>query len=177
MKGTITRCLAALVRKRGGPNAWDDVVRAAAAGEAEFMLELAGADVEDDLVLRLFKHSAERLRMTDQQIFDAFGEHWCVDYAPKVYASIVGRFQSAREMILGLDRVHVVVTATMARARPPRFEYAWSDERTLLVTYKSKRSLVGLYMGLARGVGKLFNERLVVSPDGTNRVRIVFENA
>ena len=175
MKGTITRCLASLVRKRAGQSAWDDVVRATGPGEAEFMLELAGADVEDDLVLRLFKHSAERLRMTEQQIFDAFGEHWCVDYAPKVYTAIIGRFQSARDMILGLDRVHVGVTASMARARPPRFEYAWTDERTLLVTYKSHRSLIGLYMGLARGVGKLFSERLAVSQDGPSRVRIVFD--
>ncbi|HEX6245252.1 MAG TPA: heme NO-binding domain-containing protein [Polyangiales bacterium] len=177
MKGTISRCLASLVRKRGGPDAWSDVVRAAGAGEAEFMLELAGSDVEDDLVLRLFKHSAERLRLTEHQIYDAFGEHWCVDYAPKVYGAIISRFASAREMILGLDRVHVHVTATMARARPPRFEYAWSDERTLLVTYKSTRSLIGLYIGLARGVGKLFGERLVVAQDGPNRVRIVFEHA
>jgi hypothetical protein len=174
MKGTITRCLAGLVRSKAGDQAWRDIVRAADAGDAEYLLELAGSDVDDALVVRLLHAAKTRLGLEEQATYDAFGEYWCCSYAPTVYAAVYGRFTSARDMILGLDRVHVDVTASMARARPPRFEYAWRDDKTLIVFYKSHRRLAPLYVGLVRGVGKYFKEDLRVTLEASNRVRIDF---
>jgi hypothetical protein len=87
------------------------------------------------------------------------------------------RFKSARELLLGLDHVHVEVTAMMTNARPPRFDYRWASDRVLIVTYKSHRDLLPLYMGLAWGVGKYFKEPLDVSRTGPDLVRIEFLSA
>jgi hypothetical protein len=62
----------------------------------------------------------------------------------------------------------------MKDARPPRFDYHWVDEDTLEVTYKSHRKLLPIYIGLARGVGAYFGERLNVQQVATDRVRIEF---
>ena len=77
-------------------------------------------------------------------------------------------------MILAMDEIHVQVTSMMANARPPRFDCKWLDEDTLEVRYKSKRGLLPLYMGLARGVGTYFGEDLDVRKLGADRVRIRF---
>jgi hypothetical protein len=66
------------------------------------------------------------------------------------------------------------MTQTMKDARPPRFDYLWIDDHTLEVTYKSHRHLLGVYMGLARGVGKRFGEPLKVFAVDSDRVRIEF---
>ena len=58
---------------------------------------------------------------------------------------------------------------------PNSFEIDWIDDDTLEVTYKSHRSLLGVYMGLARGVGKRFGEPMKVGAVGRDRVRIQFE--
>jgi hypothetical protein len=59
-------------------------------------------------------------------------------------------------------------------APPPRSEYERVDDNTLEVTYKSHRNLLGIYMGLARGVGKLLGEPLEVFALDRDRVRIEF---
>ena len=77
-------------------------------------------------------------------------------------------------MILGMDKIHVQMTATIRNARPPRFDYQWKDERTLIVTYKSFRGMIDIYRGLVLGVGKLFNEPLRARKLDNTQVEIVF---
>ncbi len=66
------------------------------------------------------------------------------------------------------------LTNSIPNAQPPRFDYEWLDEDTLKVTYKSKRNLIGLYAGLARGVGLYFNDPLTVTPLSDSQVSIRF---
>ena len=96
------------------------------------------------------------------------------DYAPQTYKAVVARWKTARETILSLDALHVLMTQTVPNARPPRFDYEWLDENTLEVTYKSHRNLLGIYKGLARGVGKYLDEPVKVFALDWDRVRIEF---
>jgi hypothetical protein len=174
MKGTITRCLAMMVKSKRGSEAWRAIVAGANPGDDLPMLELVSSDVDDGLVERLLAETCREMRMTQQEAYDAFGEYWCCEYAPQVYRSVMNRFKSAEEMILALDHVHVAVTASMERAHPPRFDYRRKDAKTLVVDYKSSRKMLGLYVGLVRGVGKYFRQPLKVVVVGSNQVEITF---
>jgi hypothetical protein len=176
MKGSITSCLAQLIETTFGKEKWE-AVRDHAGAQSVAGLKLATSDVDDAVASRLIQSTCKILGLTEQQAADAFGEYWCCTYAPKVYKAYLQRFRSAREMILGMDQVHSDVTNNMANARPPRFEYHWEDENSLVVTYKSPRGMMSIYVGLARGVGKYFKEKLDVQSLSANQCRIRFLRA
>lgn len=108
------------------------------------------------------------------QAADAFGDYWVNDYAPNIYKSVYNKYKSAREFILGMDDVHMMITQTVTNATPPRFTYNFTDDKTLMVTYKSSRGLIDIYTGLAKGLGRYFNEKLTVTKIDNKTVKIVF---
>jgi hypothetical protein len=73
-----------------------------------------------------------------------------------------------------LDEVHRKTTENIPNARPPRFEYAWQDPKTLLMKYKSQRNLIDLLAALVKGVGKHFKENLRISKQSGDTLKIVF---
>jgi hypothetical protein len=174
MKGTITRCLAELVQERWGRDAWSNILKDAGVSPTDKTIVMPISDVDDRVALALLQSTSKVLKVSSQEAADAFGAYWCCTYAPKLYKTVLQRFSNAREMILGMDRVHVDLTATMPNARPPRFDYEWKSDKTLFVTYKSHRNLVEVYIGLARGVGQYFKEPLTVTQAGAHTVRIDF---
>jgi hypothetical protein len=173
MKGAMSSCLAQLVETQFGKDQWEAIKRDANA-EHVAGLRLAMSDVDDGVFSRLIQSTCKVLGISAAQAADTFGEYWCCTYAPRVYKAYWVRFKSAREMILGMDQVHSEVTDDMANARPPRFEYRWENERALVVTYQSPRDLIDLYIGLARGVGKYFQEKLSVQKLSSSQCRIRF---
>ena len=176
MKGTITACLMELVEKKFGKDKWAAILDDAQLSANAANFRMAPVDIPDEQVLKLIASTCKVLRITAQQAADAFGEYWCCVYAPRVYSLVYKRFKSAREMILGMDKVHVEMTATIPNAHPPRFIYVWENPHTLLVEYKSKRNLIDIYVGLVRGVGIYFKEKLSVKKISPTQVRIVFQS-
>ncbi len=174
MKGTITACLIELIGKKFGKDKWAAIVEDAKLGEHAAEFRMSPVDIPDEQVSKLLASTCKVLGMTAEQVADAFGEYWCCHYAPRVYALVYTRFKSAREMILGMDKVHVETTVSIPDAHPPRFAYTWENPSTLIVEYKSRRNLIDLYVGLARGVGKYFREDLTVTKLSPVKVKIVF---
>jgi hypothetical protein len=73
-----------------------------------------------------------------------------------------------------MDKVHQMVTQNIANAHPPRFEYDWKDDQTLIMTYKSNRNLIDFLVGIIKGVGKYYKENLKVMKLGKDKVQIRF---
>ena len=175
MKGTITTCLAELVETKFGTDRWTTILDAAEIdAKMRPQLKMATTDIPDHVAVALLDATASVLGISAEQAADAFGEYWCCTYAPSMYRAVVARFKDFRESILTLDALHVRMTQTIPNARPPRFDYHWADENTLEVTYKSHRNLLGVYMGLVRGLGKFFDKPVKVFALDWNRVRIEF---
>lgn len=172
MKGTIIKCLAELVQEKHGEAMWQRIMDDA--GVPRHTLILAIGDIDDAQALALFSSTTRVLGLTPEQAADAFGAHWCCVYAPRVYARTLQRFSNARELILGLDQIHVDVTRSVANAAPPRFTYVWKSSNVLEVTYVSHRGLIDIYVGLARGVGLMFKEALQVRKVSNTLVEITF---
>lgn len=82
--------------------------------------------------------------------------------------------KTAKEFLLKMDSVHAKTTRNMPNAHPPRFEYEWEGEKTLIMKYKSQRGLIDFMVGLIKGVGKHYNEELKVTKLGGDKVRVIF---
>lgn len=172
MKGVIVQCLRELVREEIGAETWTKVMRAC--GQNPERMLLAAEDFDDALVLDLVKATCEATGLSLGQAADAFGRRWMCHYAPRVYPMILDKHQGARELLLGMDDVHVKTTERMPNARPPRFDYEWTDERTLIMRYRSERSLIDFMVGLVRGVGERFDEALKVRKLSDDEVEVRF---
>lgn len=172
MKGVIADCLADLVANKFGRDKWEKVLELT--GVEKNTVFAVYSDIDDATVMEVLKNTCEVLSITMEQAADAFGEYWVSTYAPEIYWAYYRNWNSAREYLLDLDRIHDRVTQRIPNAHPPRFEYEWENENSLIMHYNSDRGLVGILAGLARGVGKYFDEDLTVSIAGDSAVRIEF---
>ena len=73
-----------------------------------------------------------------------------------------------------MDYVHATVIKNVPNAQPPRFEYEWLDDKTLIMKYKSRRRLIDFMVGSIKGVGKYYKEDLRVTKLGNDKVKIIF---
>jgi hypothetical protein len=172
MKGTILRCLQEMVESRFGKDEWQGILSDAGLKGAQ--LFSMSADVDEGNALALFASTERVLEISAAQAADAFGDYWVNEYGPRIYQTLYARHTSAREFLLAMDGVHVMVTESMPNARPPRFDYETQGEKTLLVSYKSQRGLIDLYIGLARGVGRRFGTPLEIQKLSDRQVKITF---
>lgn len=172
MKGTVVKCLKEMVEKKFGKDKWDTICEKSGF-KAGAIISLS-ADIDDAVVMKLLQSTCETLGVTMEQAGDAFGDYWVNDYSPNIYKSIYSKFKSAREFILGMDDVHIMVTNTVPNAKPPRFTYEFKDDNTLIMNYKSSRGLILVLAGLVRGLGRYFNQKLTVTKMSETSLKIVF---
>jgi hypothetical protein len=172
MKGAIVQCLGELVSTRFGENKWQESLEKAGMSRTSFFMPLSNIDDVD--VMKLLKSVCNVTHITPAQAADAFGDYWVNVYAPKIYTVYYKGSNCAKELILKMDGVHDIVTKNIPNARPPRFEYNWKDDRTLIIDYKSHRGMIDIFVGLIKGVGKYYNENLFVSKLGHDRVQVIF---
>jgi len=172
MKGVILRCLEKMVVGSAGNQIWRNILDES--GLPRDYIFFASQDVDDGLSLKVVGAACNVLNISLQQAADAFGEYWVTQFAPAMYEPFFKGKSSAREFLLKMDKVHETVTQNVPGARPPRFDYEWDDEDTLIMTYHSHRGLIDFLVGLIKGVGKHFGEELRVTKLNDERVEVVF---
>ncbi|MDZ7698942.1 MAG: heme NO-binding domain-containing protein [Deltaproteobacteria bacterium] len=155
-----------------GKEKWEEVLEDAGLPKSTHFLAIQ--DIEDAVVLKLVDLACKVLNIWLVQAADAFGDYWVNDYAAKIYKAYYRRANSAKEMLLNMNDVHKEVTSSIKNAHPPKFEYEWKDDHTLIMTYHSERGLIDFLVGLIKGVGKYFKENLEVKKLGNTVVEIVF---
>lgn len=131
--------------------------------------------IEDEVVLKILNSLCDVLKISFKTLGELFGDYWVNVYSQRMYKSYYQMCKNAREFLLMMDKVHVDSTKTMEEANPPRFEYIWKDKNALVMKYKSHRKLLNFMVGLIKGVGKFYREKLqvrILSPDA---VEIKFE--
>ncbi|MCI5131652.1 MAG: hypothetical protein D3904_09030 [Candidatus Electrothrix sp. EH2] len=172
MKGVIATCLAGLVKDNFGRDKWEDALEDA--GMDRHAIFSATNMIDDADVMKVVASVCKVLNITPLQAADAFGDYWVNVYAPRIYGAYLQEATSAKELLLGMDKIHETVTSTIPNANPPRFEYEWRDSRTLIMTYRSSRGLIDFLVGLIRGVGRYFHEELRVRKLNNTDVEVVF---
>ena len=172
MKGTIVICLEELVCTKFGQEPWQRALKEAGIKPPRMFMPFE--DVDDSAVMKVVQAVCHTLNLSLIQAADAFGEYWVSTYSQKLYGQYYERYTTAREFLLALDSIHVVMTKTMENARPPRFVCEWKDENTLLMRYSSQRDLIDFAVGLVKGIGKFYHENLNVAKLGNDRIQVTF---
>lgn len=173
MKGTIAKCLKEMVENKFGQDKWRTICEKSNFPPNQIIS--LSADIDDAVVMTLIQNTCETLGVNMEQAGDAFGDYWVNNYGPAIYKSIYGKFKNAREFILGMDDIHVMVTQTVPNAKPPRFTYDFPDDKTIVMKYNSSRGLILVLKGLVKGLGRYFNEKLTVTKINESSIKIVFQ--
>ena len=172
MKGAIVNCLAELVKEKFGKDTWERVLEYSDLNKhASFMII---QDVEDEKVLKVIDSVCKVCNITFTQAADAFGEYWVNTYAPRLYSAYYSGAYSSKDFLLKMDSIHQRVTTNIKNAHPPRFDYSWVNDKTLIMTYKSSRNLIDLFIPLVKAVGTYFKENLQVAKLSNDKVQIIF---
>lgn len=172
MKGSIAQCLANLVVEKFGKEKWESALEKAGVNKGTIFTPLQ--NVDDATVLKVIDAVCKTTNLTMNQAVEAFGNYWVNTYAKKVYTTHYMGVFTAKDFLLKLDKVHERTTKSIPDAHPPRFEYEWKNDKTLIMTYKSQRGLIDFLVGLIKGVGSLFSEDLKVSKLSASKVQVIF---
>ena len=172
MKGTIVKCLEELVITQFGKDKWEKSL--SDVGLNTSTVFWPRADIDDGQVLKLVGAVCGNLDISPSQAADAFGDYWVNVYSQRMYPLYYERNATARDLLLDMNAVHTEMTRSLQNARPPRFEYEWEDDKTLVMCYKSHRGLLDFVVGLVKGVGKRYEEPLQVTRIDPDKVQTVF---
>jgi hypothetical protein len=165
-------CLAELVEAQFGKDKWQQIMTAAGLQPTRKFLLIETTSDKD--FTNLLAATSQVLKLSQEQTAQAFGEHWCTIFAPRIYDPYFKRAANAREFLLQMESVHVRANKNMPMASPPHFQYEEEGPGKLVMQYSSERNLEELWIGLIKGVGKAFHERLEINRLDKNRVEVVF---
>ncbi|MCP4539284.1 MAG: hypothetical protein GY832_19280 [Chloroflexi bacterium] len=172
MKGIIVECLGKLVVTQFGQDTWGKTLQDV--GLSPYAVFWPTSDIDDAVVMELVAAACKNLDLSLAQLADAFGEYWINSHTRYAYPQYYAKHSTARDFLLDLDNIHVEMTRMLKDAQPPRFDFVWQDDDTLIVHYKSHRGLVDFVVGIAKGLGKYYKENLSVSKMGEDKVKVVF---
>ncbi|HMV78707.1 MAG TPA: heme NO-binding domain-containing protein [Leptospiraceae bacterium] len=172
MKGSIAIALKEMIEKNFGEDKWNDtLIESGLTEEPHFT---AVSDVDDKLVMKMINGACTALKITLLQAADAFGDYWVNEYSQKLYKPYYRQCNNAQEFLLSMNSVHSTVTRRIENAKPPVFEYEKKDDKTLIMKYRSERGMIDFMIGLIKGVGKYYNEKLTILKMSETEVKITF---
>ena len=161
-----------MVQKEFGKEKWESVLKKAGIEREPMITPIS--DVDDQTCMKVINSVYKVLNISLTQAADVFGDYWVNVYVRRIYYSYYEDCKSAKEFLLKMDSIHTSMTKAMSNAHPPRFEYEWKDDKTLIMKYKSQRNLIDIFVGLVNGVGKFYKEDLKVTKLGNDKAEIVF---
>ncbi len=172
MKGSIVDAIKDLITEFFGREEWLKVLENANIDRnTHFGIK---QDIPDEVVLSIIDSISKTLKLSQLEVIDAFGEYWASVYTPKVYKPYYRGIRSAKELITRLDEIHQKVIHDIPNAKPPRFEYKWENENTLIMKYKSFRNLILIFIAVLKGLAKHYKTPLEIEQISENEVRIIF---
>lgn len=172
MKGAIVQCIGDLVKSNFGNDKWEKTLETAGISKTSFFTPIQ--NVDDEKVMKIIESVCKVANISPAQASDAFGDYWVNVYAPKLYGSYFKGANTSKELLLKMDDIHDKVTKNIPNALPPRFEYEWKNDKTLILKYKSKRGLIDILLGLVKGVGKYYKEDLKVTKISNDKLQVIF---
>jgi hypothetical protein len=172
MKGSVVQAMKEMIVEKYGAQKWQEALVKAGINKEPLILPIS--DIDDQVVMNIIKSACDVLNLSLEQVADDFGDYWVNVYTQKIYRVHYLDCNTSKDFLLKMDSVHVMVTKNIPNAHPPRFEYEWKDEKTLIMKYKSHRNLIDFLVGMIKGVGKFYKEDLKVTKLSNDKVEIVF---
>lgn len=172
MKGVIAMSLGEMVAKNFGQDKWTAILKDV--GLPPTTRFMATDNTDEAQVHSLIKSTCKVLNVSLTQAAEAFGEHWCTDFAPRIYKPYFRGAKGAKDLLMKMKGIHEQVTATIPNAKPPVFNFEDIGPNKLIMEYSSPRHLEDIWVGLIKGVGKHFKEKLSIRRITAAKVEITF---
>ncbi|MFN4245127.1 MAG: heme NO-binding domain-containing protein [Brevinematia bacterium] len=160
MKGIIVLAIKELIESKFGEDKWKEILIKAGIERQPIILPIS--DFDDQVVLKVIEAIQKVLGISREEVANAFGDYWVNEYSQRVYGHLYKSHKDAKSFITAMDKVHYDMTKNMPNAHPPRFEYEWINDKTLIIHYKSSRNMIDFMIGLIKGVGKFYKENIEV---------------
>ncbi len=175
MKGTVVNIWFNTIEKIMGKEKRNEVMRKNGWNPDKLITPLE--EIDDQKILSLMSAFAKENNMSSNEMWRVLGQNninsfynWFPSYFEK---------NSAKSFLALMDKVHTQLTKMIPGAIPPRLIPEDVDDKTLILTYKSKRGLIDYFLGLIEGTGEFFNEKIEsevldreVDKDGVHIVRV-----
>jgi len=175
MKIQIIACLSEMVKVKFGEDKWNKILELSDMDtDDKYLQHMNGLDIHDNKAFELINNTCVVLNVSREEAADAFGEYWVCVYAPRVYKMYYGRYNNAKDFLMGMDFIHAEVTKNVENANPPRFEIEELEKNKIRLNYISKRNMLDFCIGLVKGIGKQFNTKLEVIKISDNSCEITF---
>ena len=172
MKGAVVKAVEKLVISKTSVETWENIL--VEAGFKKERLFLIRDNVDDSLTIKLITITARTLGVELLELFDIFGDYWINTFTSNIYAPFYENIKTGKEFLLELDTIHVSITEMMNDATPPRFDYEEIDDNTLIVTYKSERGLIELFMSIARALFVKYQEKVKIEKIDEQKVKFIW---
>ncbi len=190
MKGLVYQCIKEVVVNGYGEPAWNSILKMAGTKESKTVLMFD--DIPAEQILSIIGAIIETTGLSIDDVAEQFGMHWVNVVSSRAYGRFYKNEKSAKDLLLNLNTIHQQVIEKMTESiemvsvegvhelkkpRPPVFEFEWEDQNRLIVTYKSHRGLVDIFIGCVKGVGKYYNENLKTHKISDTKVMIDFSES
>lgn len=165
MYGLVNKAIEDLVTRDHGRATWERVAAEAEVPETFVCMR----QYPDDITYRLVGAAANVLGASPNAVLEAFGEFWTSYTAREGYGDLLGMMSSNLvDFLKELDNLHARVGLSFPELRPPSFACEELADGSLRLRYTSTRTgLVGLVVGLLRGLGTMFSENLEIRHERT----------
>ena len=173
MKSVIVMCLTEMLSKKFGANKLKLIFEDAKIPPAdrEFMPTM---DTPDENVMAIISSTCNILNLSIDEIGDLFGEYWCKNYVTNLYEVYYKSAAGAKDFLMKMQRIHSAITQRIPNAQPPEFEYIDEAPDRLIMKYYSARNLQAIWLGVTKGVGFIYNEKLDIKIIDDNTIEIIF---
>lgn len=172
MKGSFLIAFFEALKQKVGQEKFQEILKHA--GYKEEPIIFAISDVDDEIFFKILYSTSKVLDIPLHQITEAFSDYWIHEYTQKVYKKVYQLYDSLKDFLLDLNWVHEMTTKNLPHPTPPKFEYQWENDHTLLITYKSKRNLIDMVMSHIKSAAKHYNEKINLQKIQDNVIRVEF---
>jgi hypothetical protein len=162
MYGLVNRAIEQLVISLKGEPGWRGVCAHAGVSSDGFV---ATKSYDDKVTFDLVNAVSVRMGLPAEAVLEAFGEYWITYTAAEGYESIMASSGSnLREFLGNLNDMHGRVEAIFSHLSIPKFRVEDISHGEYHLFYRSTRDgLAPMVIGLLKGLGKRFNQKIEVS--------------
>jgi len=153
MYGLVNQAVQDFVTHSYGEPTWLRVRKQAGMQDADFILL---EQYPDALTFGLVGATCEATGCEAEKLVEAIGEYWVAFTAQRGYGALLDQLgETFPEALANLDAMHVRVALMMPSLQPPSFRVSDVMERSLMLTYISKRQgLTAMVIGLVKGLAR-----------------------
>lgn len=178
MHGMIFSELQSYAETKHGPGTWDVLLRKA---NLENRIYLAVQEYPDAEIISLVMAASSVSQLPVSAVLEDFGQ-FIVPSLMRMYGHLLRSEWRAIDVIDHTEgTVHAVVRTKNPGAKPPRLKTQRLSPNEVLLIYTSPRQMCGLAIGIGKGLGEHFREKIVADQTmcmhkGATRCEILFRN-